>query len=438
MTVKGADLRQIVHVVADARADDKEPAKPIEDEASVESAVFVAPEAKLEIRLGRLTASNVKARAFLDPLPRLFERLPAAGAASSPEEAAGVALAVVDALGAVEIGALEVRDVALAGVAMPIDKPYAVKFGRASLTKFAGSVAGDGAIDDFSITAADGGVLKARRFAVRGFDPRPMIQNAERPIPRFDRVELIDFEGDLPDAKTSDSSRVKFKAARASADCADYREGLPAKISARLDHLAVDLAARGETPVTAQFLALGYRDLDLSLALDAEWREKEQELVLTTLRLESKDMGALSLAATLGGVSGAVFSTNAVVSKAGALAASVKRVEASVEGGGLIARLLAAQAKAEGATIDKLRADYARDLEAAVSALLGDGEKGRLIGAALARHVLDGNVADANVRGAKPLRIALTAPGGVNALDLLAKKPAEILEGMQIDIGEGR
>lgn len=427
MTVKGADFKQIIHVVADARADEKEIPKPVEEEALVENAVFAIPDAKLEIRVGRASASNVKARALLDPLPRLFERLPAPGAGASAQEGTAAALALLDALGAVEIGAIEMRDVALAGVAMPVNKPYSIKFARAALEKFAGSVAGDAVIEGFEMTAADGGAIKARRLAVKGFDPRPMIQNAERPAPRLDRIELSDIEGDLPDAKTSDFSRVKFKAALASADFANYREGLPAKISARLDHLAIDLAARGETPATAQFLALGYRDVDLSVALDAEWRETEQEFALAKLRIDSKDMGALSLAATLGGVSSAVFSTNFIVSKAGALAASVKRVEATVESGGLIARLLEAQAKAEGAGLEKLRADYARDLEAAISALLGGGEKGRLIGAAAGRHVAD----------PRPLCITLTAPGGVNALDLLAKRPAEILEETQIDIGEG-
>lgn len=427
MTVKGADFGQIAHVVGDVRADDKEAAKPVEEEGIVEGATFSVPEARFEIRFGRLVASGVKARPFLEPLPRVFERLPAQGA-GSPEEGAGVALSLLDALGSVEIGAIEARDIALTGVAAPVDKPYAMTFGRIAMTKLAGSVVGDAAIDDFALTAADGGVLTARRLLVKGLDPRPMIESAARPLPRVERVELSDLSADLPDTKTSDASRVKFKVAAASADFANYREGLPTKIAARLDHVAIDLAARGETPATAQFLALGYRDLDVSLALDAEWREKEAELVVGALRLDSKDMGALTLAATFGNVSGAVFSTNPIVSRAAALASSVKRVEATLDGGGLVDRLLAVEAKAQGAPVAKLRADFARDLEAAIPALLGGGDKSRRIGEAVGKYVAD----------PKRLELRLDAPKGVNALDLLAKKPGAILEEAEVEVYAGR
>jgi hypothetical protein len=112
-----------------------------------------------------------------------------------------------------------------------------------------------------------------------------------------------------------------------------------------------------------------------------------------------------------------------VVSKAASLAISLKSVDVTLEGGELIGRMLAAEAKDRKITIDKARADYAKTAGEGFTALAGGGEKAKKIGAAVSAYIM------------KPgrLRIHITAPRGVNALDALAKQPGEIIEAAEVE-----
>jgi hypothetical protein len=134
-------------------------------------------------------------------------------------------------------------------------------------------------------------------------------------------------------------------------------------------------------------------------------------------------MGAATLKVTFGNVSGAVFSSMALVSKAAALVASVKSVELTVEGGGLVDRLLSLEAKQQKSGVDKARAEYAKGADLAVAAVLGGGDKAKKIADAVSAYIM------------KPRRlmVRLESQKGVNAADALLRKPAEILEGMEVE-----
>ena len=209
------------------------------------------------------------------------------------------------------------------------------------------------------------------------------------------------------------------------ADFANYIDGAPTKFSARLDRLKADLAARGDTPATHLFQTLGYPELELSAEIGGAWREDQHVFTLERARLDAKDMAALDVGADFGNVGAAVFSPSPLVSRAAMLTANITRLEATLQGGGLIDRALAQEAKTGGGDIKKLRADYATDLAAAVEAMLGDTEKARRIGAAVEKFV---NHPD-------QLRIKLTSAKGVGALEVDAKAAGRFVER---DGGRGR
>lgn len=416
---KGVDLRQIVHIALAARTDPNEALKPVIDEDSVERYTIEDPRAGLSVTIGPMKATGVKGRAFLAAPWSFFERFERFDP-DKPGADPTLIKDFVDALASVEVASLDIRDIAATGKGAPADKPYTVRIGRVFAGKISNAAIGDAALEDFSLVSSDGGKASLKHFGMRDVRVASFVENA---YPQIGHVEAKGLEADLPDAHLAESSRMKFSLAGVEANFSDFREIAPTKLSAHMDRFVIDLAARGEAPSTAQFLALGYRDLDLSAALAGEWAEKSQEATFAPLRFEGKDMGAATLKVTFGNVSSAIFSSMPIVSKAAALAASVKGVEATVEGGGLIDRLLALEAREQKTSVEKARADYARSASRIVAALAGGGDKANRIADAIGAYIMK----------PKRLHVRLSSQKGVGALDLLAKSPADILESVDVE-----
>lgn len=419
LSSKGADLRQFVHVAISARSDKNEPIKPLVDEETIESATFEDKRENLVVKTGRVTLTGAKGRALPMPPAKLFERL---DKLDLEKEDADPALLkdLIESLSSLEASSMEARDIVGAGKGAPADKPYSFKIGRVFATKLAAAAVGEIAIEDFVLNSSDGGKFALRRFGLRDLQLATLVDAA---FPRLGHVEIKGVDADLPDPKTGEAARMTFRLGNLEADFSNFRDAAPTKFASRLDRLAIDLGPRGDSPSTAQFVALGYRDLDFSAVSEGEWNEKTLDFVFAPTRVEGKDMGAADLALTLGNVSGAVFSATPVLSRAAALAISVKSLDLTLTGGGLVDRLLALEAKQQKTSVEKARADYAKVAAAAVTELAGAGEKAKRIADAVAAYIMK----------PKRLHLRLSAPKGVNALDALSKKPAEILESVDVE-----
>lgn len=416
---KGVDLRQLAHIALAVRGDPQEPLKPLVEEESVESVTFEDKDERLAVTTGRIAMTGVKARALASPASQLLERLEKYDP-DKPEADATLPKDLVDAISSFDIASFDIRDIAAHGKGEPAEKPYSMKIARIAASRIAGATVGDLSLDGFSMQSSDGGVVALKRFGLRDARLASFVDN---PIPLIGHIEVKGLEGDLPDARMGENSRMKFSLAGAEAAFKDVREIAPTKFSARMDGLSIDLAARGEAPSTAQFLALGYRSLDFSAALSGEWREKTQEAVFAPLRLEGKDMGAATLDVTFGDVSSAVFSSMPVVAKAAALATSLKSVTLTVEGGGLVDRVLALEARQDRKPMEKARADYAKSAATVAAALLGGGEKARKVADALSAYIMT----------PKRLRVRLASEKGINALDVIGKNFSDLFEGVEVE-----
>jgi hypothetical protein len=185
--------------------------------------------------------------------------------------------------------------------------------------------------------------------------------------------------------------------------------------------LFVDLAARGATGLAAPLLALGYRDIDLSASAAGAWDEKTGAFTLAPVRVATREMGEASFAATFGDVSALAFSSSPLVARAAAATASIKSLELTLNGGGLIERLMAQPAAPTAS--NKTRADIAQILRDAMQQNLGAGPNAQIIGDALADYL----------RAPQHLHLRLAGKPSVNALDMLARKPADILEGLEVE-----
>ena len=416
---KGVDLRQLIRVARSTRFDKSEAIKPLIDEETIESATWESSRDNLVVRMGRIALTGAKGRALPMPPAKLFERLDKADQLKDGEDAA-LLRDLVDALASLEAASMEMRDITGSGKGETAEKPYSFKIGRAAAANLANAAVGDFAIEDFALNSSDGGRIALRRFGLRDLQLSTLADSA---FPRLAHIEIKGLAADLPDPKTGEAAHMKFRLDAAEGDFSNYRDALPTKFSTRLDRLAIDLESRGEAPSTAQFIALGYRDLAFSAVSAGEWSEKTSDFVFAPTRIEGKDMGAADLSLTLSNVSGAVFSPVAALSQAAALAISVKSLDLTLTGGGLVDRLLALEAKRQKTSVEKARADYAKTAAAAVLEIGGGGANAKRIADAVAAYILK----------PKRLHLRLSAQNGVNALDALAKKPGEILESVEVE-----
>lgn len=422
---KGVDLAELARLALSTRGEANEPLKPLIDEEIVESSRLEDASANLVLTTGRLKIEGVRGRALRTPAGKLIERFAKLDPAK-PEDDPALRRDVLDALQSFEAASIDVDDIVATGKGEPAGKPFTAKIAHAGLRKVAGAGAGEMFLDDFSLAASDGGHLSVKRFALNDVQLAPVLEGAA--YPKLARIELRGVAGDIPDSKTSEPSRMKFSVENASATFDNFLGMTPTKFSGRVDNFVVDLSARGETQTTSHFLALGYRELALSGVAAGEWREKTSEAALEPVVVNGKDMGAARLSAMFGNVSSAAFSSSPLISRAAMLTTSVKSIDLTLEGDGLVDRVLALEAKEQKTSVDKARADYAKAAATAITALGGGG--------ANAKRVADAVLA--YIEKPKRLHLRFAAPKGVNAIDVLARKPSEILESLEVEASADR
>ena len=424
LEAKGVDLGEIARLGV-TRSEADAPLTPLVDEEIVDSTRLEDAARDFVVTTGRVKIAGVRGRALQTPADKLVERFVKRDPAK-PEDDPALMRDLLDALQSFEAASIDVENIALTGKGEPAAKPFASKIARFGMRKVASAGAGEIFAEDFSHAASDGGNLSVRRFSLNELRLAPILQSGA--YPRLARVELRGLAADLPDPKTGDASRIKFSVENASATFENFLETTPTKFSGRVEKFNIDLAARGETQTTAHFLALGYRDLTLSGLAAGEWREKTSEAALEPVVIDAKDMGAATVSALFANVSRAAFSSSPIVSRAGMLTTSVKSIDLTLEGNGLVDRMLALEAKERKTSVEQARTDYAKSASTAIAALLGPG--------ANARRVAD--AVSAYIEKPKRLHLHLVAPKGINALDALLRKPGEILESLEVEASAAR
>jgi hypothetical protein len=265
-----------------------------------------------------------------------------------------------------------------------------------------------------------------KRLALNDLQLAPVLQGGA--YPKLARFEMRGLAADLPDPQAGEMSRIKFSIEAAGASFENFLETTPTKFSGRVENFIVDLAARGETQATSHFLALGYRELALSGLASGEWREKASEAALGPVAIDAKDMGAARISALFTNVPSAAFSSSPIVSRAAMLTTSIKSVDLTLEGDGLVDRMLALEAKEQKTSVEKARADYAKSASTAIAALLGAGANARRLAEAVSAYI----------EKPKRLHLHVVAPKGINALDALLRKPGEILESLEVEASAER
>ncbi len=124
------------------------------------------------------------------------------------------------------------------------------------------------------------------------------------------------------------------------------KDGVPTAGRLSLSGLVMPAATVAGAPVIGALPGYGYRDLDLDLVADLAWDEGRREVSLREVALSGRDMGAVRLTGTVGGIGPEIFASGMPASELLMFTASAKTLDLTVENTGLFERFIATQSRA--------------------------------------------------------------------------------------------
>ena len=204
------------------------------------------------------------------------------------------------------------------------------------------------------------------------------------------------------------------------------KDGVPTAGRLSLSGLVMPASTVTGAPVIGALPGYGYRDLDLDLVADLAWDEGRREVALREVALSGREMGAVRLTGTLGGIGPEIFSSGMPASDLLMFTASAKTLDLTVENTGLFERFIATQSKALSLKPEELRQEYVSASQFGVPIILGGSAGARAIGTAMGQFVQ------------KPGRLVLKARArdatGLGFADFaLARSPAAILDRVEVE-----
>ena len=420
---EGVDFPALLRITTGARAKADEPKKITTRKINVAS-VEIEVDGGGKLTIGAIEGSDFGGRALAVPLAGLVEAAPRAGGPEpSPAARRALAAMVGDMLTSLDVGSLDMRDIATAMPGADKGRTEAVNFRRIGLSRLI-----DGKIGNFSIegivAGKDDTKLEIERIDLAGLDIRETLAAAasadpKPAAPRFDRLEIAGLAMAIPEGPVS--------LARAVVEARDWLEIAPTKLSARFERAVVSLAGAGAAR-NAPLAALGYDKLDLSGALEAKYDSQKGELTLDKLEADGAGMGTARLALMLSRVPAAIFSGDAQAAQLALPAITFWRADIGLTDRGLLSRYARARAKDERKTEAQIRSEFAAMGVLMTRTLFSAQPNANPAVEAVA------NAVSAFAKGAPNLDIRAHAPDGMGLLDLsLAAQMGSLAERLKID-----
>ncbi|MEE1655188.1 hypothetical protein VB618_03190 [Microvirga sp. CF3062] len=403
----------------------------------------------VSVQVARLSGRDVMARPTKDSWGSAMAFLTEMGGKDtlSSEEGSRLTTAVVDVIGAFDIGFMEAADIQIK--ATPKKAP-AAKDQKSSATGRINRIAYTGATESQpadirleGIEAGDqDGRAKVGSISLTGFSLAPTLnglkalqgkpleeldQEALRTlIPTLGTLRLSGVDVDVPNKsneKTTERVNFTLKDFEVTAD--KPLNGLPTNIRIEQRNLVIALPSNSTDDLVKELVALGYKTLDSSFLVAATWNEAANEIALKEVSVQGQDMGTLSLTGTIGNVTKDLFSPDEATAAAALIGAKAKSADVIVEDKGLLGRYLANAAKEQKTTPEALRTIYASAAPFVVSSMMGNSEQAKTLGQAIGRFI------------AKPGKLTLNAqpknPSGFGVMDaMLASDPKEALAKLNI------
>ncbi|HZH52566.1 MAG TPA: hypothetical protein VEZ16_11875 [Microvirga sp.] len=396
----------------------------------------------VSLKVARLSGRDFMARPTKETWAGTTELLTSLGGKDerSPDEEAQLVSVIADFLSAFDIGLVEatgfeVRDTST-------DNPSTGRIARLAYSRSADGKPADARAEGFEVTDKDG-FVRIGTLGLTGFSLKPTLEalksidrealknldpTAMRTlVPTLGTLRVANVEVDSlsDEGPGSPPERVKASLKEFELTADKPFNAIPTNIRLGFRNFAIDLPPDSQEDGIKDLLALGYRNIDLSFLLAANWNEAAGELALSEVSVDGRDMGSVTLTGILGNVSKEVFDPDTAVASVALIGAKAKSLEVTVRNTGLFERFLETTAKEEKTTPEALRRTYGTAAAVAIPAMLGNSEQAKTLSQAVARFI------------AKPGRLTINAqakdPAGLGVVDLLSlSEPADALTKLNI------
>jgi hypothetical protein len=193
-----------------------------------------------------------------------------------------------------------------------------------------------------------------------------------------------------------------------------------------LDKVAFSLPQDAKDDTTQRLIAMGYKDLSLSLALEGRLNEAGEELVINDFSLSGENMGRATVSALLGNVTDDLLSTDEAVRQTAIMGMTAKNLAITVENGGFFDRLFSELASQQNKTPDALKTEYSMIAMVGVPGFLGGSADTKALGSAIARFIAKPGELDVKAVAKDPAGFGLADYGATGG------RPADILEQLEI------
>ena len=443
-TAKNIDLVLISRMLTQARTDANEPLATLYESFSADGFTMTGmPNGTMS--LGKISGQGFKGRAMAVPYFEIMNKLDKSaldGKQPSPEQKQEFAKAYADLARSIEIGGLEVRDLAVS--AKDKGKDGSFQLARYAMNGLAGGKLAEVVYEGLSFSSAEAKFSLAN-FSLRGFDFRPLLALAdayaekgeaamEDPaairifIPTLDHVGFtnLDLDAEAQNGQVGNADggkRNAFKLGGMALDSAGYIGGVPTSTTLTADHFKMDLGTLLSAPDMKDFAALGYKAIDASSKIDLAWNEATSELALKPLTIDVADMGKLTVTATIANVSKDVFAADSNVALAAGIGALAKKLDISFVNTGIVERALQSQATKAKKSPDDIRKMMIAGAGAVIPAVLGNSQGARDISAAVVKFLAT----------PKSLHVVATSAKGLGVADVgLFSNPQGLLDELQV------
>ncbi|HEY8384272.1 MAG TPA: hypothetical protein VIL09_19195 [Microvirga sp.] len=404
--------------------------------------VRVRDEKDTDIRMARIGGRDIWARPTRDSwagtasLIQAFSELDAPG----DDDERRIATAAVDLFGALEVGQVEATGLTMKG--RSDDGPVDVRLARMAYTGARSGQTPDARMEGFEVIQKDGhariGLIAATGFSFQstlsalpdliGKDTDQIdAATLRKLIPTIGTLRYggIDFDVPNKEAEPGAPERIRFGVREIEFTAEKPLEGIPTHLRFGLKGLTVALPRDSKEEGVKDLVALGYKDLDLSLGLEANWNEAGNELLIQDLSASGAGIGSIRVRGTLGNVTKDVFNPDTAIATVALVGATAKSLTINVENTGLFDRYLAEEARKSKRTPESLRREYGGAAAFAVPMMLGGSQQAKTLGQAVARFI------------ARPTRLSINArtksPEGLGLADLgNLPEPQAILDRLDI------
>ncbi|MET0605120.1 MAG: hypothetical protein ABWZ80_01570 [Beijerinckiaceae bacterium] len=360
--------------------------------------------AKFELTVGRMAFGEFRARPLKRGLLPIFDLIARAekakGEPADPQHMRDILNFIVDMFEAFESSPATVDGLKVAA-SDEKNRPINATVGKITIGAFTKLRYPSLTAENLKVEAPDGSFTLASA-SFKGTDLAPVaagIREAEgqdfetwisanwrKLIPSFDGFALAGMNIDVPDAKNP-GQRIKAKLGDFDVTLGAYMQGIPTNISTRLRNVVFDIPANTTEKGLKDILALGYRTLDVSGAIQAKWDENSKTISFDNVSVQSAAMGGVNVKATIGNAIKELFVGDPTMMQIAAMGLTAKDLEIKVDNAGLIDKLIAQEARRQNKKPEDFRRDMGAMANVIIPGVLGGGEAAQTVANAVSAFI---------------------------------------------------